>query len=125
MSELLSCIIILPVRQKKYVLLYIGSKRRHSYYDVLGPDGLQLFSGLTWDEAEESCQLHYVRTTKFPRRTSKIKTKKVKLNPKQLERGNSIVDPSNLRELADYSFSAATTEFDLGRYVKSQEKMFV
>ena len=116
---------ILPVRNKKYVLCYAGSKRGYKHYDAICPTGEQIATRVIWDRAVEFCQLHYVKVTKFPKRRSKAK--QIKLSKKHYRRlnwGNGCGnDKMLLKDFAEFSVeqSPITIGPIKGLYIKSME----
>lgn len=121
MDSLKETIKVLPVRGKKYVLVYAGRKRGHVTYDVLNPLGEEMLRSATFEEAKECCELHYVSTTKFARRVSPVRVKKVRLGSlKRLDYGNDAhTDRTNLGDYAQFSFDATDEEFNFERFTRN------
>lgn len=116
--RLIDAITVLKVRNKTYVLFYAGLKRGQTNYDAMSPDGSQICKSVSYDEAVEACQLHYVHSTPPSGRKDRIVTKHVRFDKKKLEGGNAIqVDKTNLKDYAEWSFENEEN-FNLNQYSK-------
>lgn len=117
--NLLDAITVLKVRKKSYILFYAGLKRGQRNYDVMAPDGSQICTSVSYDEAVEASQLHYVTTTPPPGRMRTIKVKKVRLgSAKRLNYGNDAQsDKTHLGDYAEWSFEDSDN-FNFNQYSK-------
>lgn len=110
--KLLDAMTILKVRKKAYILFHAGYKRMHKTYDVMAPDGSIIATSISYDDAVEVSQLHYVNSTPPPGRRSKIQSKKIS-SIELVKRNQSIAqDKTCLADYAEWAFDDSG-EFDL------------